>query len=217
MGQRTDEIRHDIERTRGDLSASLDELGDRVSPRRIAQRRVSGIRGGLTSMRHTVMGSPDGGGLRGSMQAAGEQASSMGSRAGDMASGAAEQLRDAPEMVRDNVQGNPLAAGLIAFGGGLLLGSLLPPTERERQMASAVAGQLEPAIEQAKDAAQEMRTNMQDSVQTAAEHVKEQASTAAQEVKNEAKGAAEEMKDQTKDSMQDMKSEAKSVTSGSGS
>lgn len=204
MGQRTDEIRHDIERTRGDLSASLDELGDRVSPRRMAQRRVSGIRGGLSSVRQTVMGSPDGGGLRGSMQAASEQASS-----------AADQFRDAPEAVRENVQGNPLAAGLIAFGGGLLLGSLLPPSQREQQMASTLAGELQPAIEQAKDAAQELRTNMQESVQSAAEHVKDQAKTAAQEVKDEAKGAANEMKDEANSSMQDMKSEAKSVTSGS--
>ena len=206
MGQRADEIRQDIERTRDDLSASLDVLGDRVSPRRIAQRRVSGIRGGLTSMRETVMGSPDGGGVRGSVQAASEQASS-----------AADQLREAPGALRENVQGNPLAAGLIAFGGGLLLGSILPATQRERQMASAVAGELQPVIDQAKGAAEELRTNMQDSVQSAAEHVKDQAKTAAQEVKDEARGAADDMKDQAKGTMQEMKSEAKSATSGSGS
>lgn len=209
MGQRSDEIRQDIDRTRGELSTSLDVLGDRVSPRRVAQRRVSGMRGRLSSVRETVMGSPDGGGIRGSVSSAGGQAQDLTGRASDAASSAADQLHDAPEALRENVQGNPLAAGLIAFGGGLLLGSILPPSASEKRMASSVAENLEPVVGQAIGAAEELKSGMQHTVRDAAEEMKEQATGAAQEIKEEARGAAQDVKDQAKGSAEEMKDEAK--------
>ena len=39
-------------------------------------------------------------------------------------------IGDAPAQVKTKTQGNPLAAGLIAFGAGLLVSSLIPASRR---------------------------------------------------------------------------------------
>jgi uncharacterized protein YjbJ (UPF0337 family) len=205
VGQRSDEIRQDIERTRDDLSTSLDVLGDRVSPRRAAQRSLSGVRGRLSSVRQTVIGAVDGGGVRGSMSTAGD-------RAGEAAATAADQIREAPEMLRENVEGNPLAAGIIAFGAGLLVGSIVPPTAPEKRMASSVAETLQPAIEQAQGAVQELKSGMQESVRGAAEQLKDEAKGAAQDVKEQAKGATDDVKEQAKGATEDVREQAKGAT-----
>jgi uncharacterized protein YjbJ (UPF0337 family) len=206
VGQRTDDIRQDIERTRDDLSTSLDVLGDRVSPRRAARRGLSGVRGRLSSVRRTVMGSPNAGG--GGMGASMSTARGLSDRAGEAAGSAAEQIREAPEMLRQNVEGNPLAAGIIAFGAGMLFGSIVPPTSPEKRMASSMAEGLQPVVEQAQGAAQELRSGVQESVQNAAEALKDQAQGAAQNVKEQAQSATEEVKDQAQGSAQEMKEEA---------
>jgi uncharacterized protein YjbJ (UPF0337 family) len=210
VGQRTDDIRQDIERTRDDLSTSLDVLGDRVSPRRVARRRLSGVRGRLSSVRRTVMGSPNAGGtgMGASMSTAREQARGLSDRAGEAAGSAAEQIREAPEMLRQNVEGNPLAAGIIAFGAGMLFGSIVPPTSPEKRMASSMAEGLQPVVEQAQGAAQELRSGVQESVQNAAEALKDQAQGAAQNVKEQAQSATEEVKDQAQGSAKEMKEQA---------
>ena len=54
----------------------------------------------------------------------------------DKASEAGEAVRQAPAAVKRKTQGNPLAAGVIAFGLGMLVSSLIPSTEKERQVVS---------------------------------------------------------------------------------
>jgi hypothetical protein len=46
-------------------------------------------------------------------------------------------VREAPEAVARTTQGNPVAAGLIAFGAGLLAASLLPETDAEAASTTA--------------------------------------------------------------------------------
>lgn len=217
MGQRPDEIREDIERTRGDLSRSLDVLGDRVSPRQVAQRRVSGMRGRLASMRQTVMGSADGGGVRGAMSGIGTGAGQPG---GDAAGTVTDQLRDAPDAMRQNVEGNPLAAGFIAFGAGLLLGSIIPSTETEQRMASTIAEGMQPVIEQAKDTASELASGLEDSARQAVAELKDGAAGAVEEIKDEATGSADEIKREAAGAAHDMRNEAQNaaqqVTSSTG-
>ncbi|MDQ3570416.1 MAG: hypothetical protein M3396_07300 [Actinomycetota bacterium] len=50
----------------------------------------------------------------------------------------------APDVVKAKTQGNPLLAGLVAFGGGMIIASALRPSERERQAAERVLQELEP-------------------------------------------------------------------------
>jgi Protein of unknown function (DUF3618) len=44
VGQAADELRSDIEHTREDLAATMDAIGDRISPRLQAQRQAERLR-----------------------------------------------------------------------------------------------------------------------------------------------------------------------------
>src|SRR4051794_41986204 len=56
VGQSAEELRREIEATRGDLGTTIDAIGDRVSPGRIVERRTNRMRGGIRSVRESVMG-----------------------------------------------------------------------------------------------------------------------------------------------------------------
>ena len=60
MGQSTTEVRRDIERTRDDMSDTIDAIADRTSPRRIVGRRRERMAEGWRSVRHRVMGKAEG-------------------------------------------------------------------------------------------------------------------------------------------------------------
>ena len=80
-------------------------------------------------------------------------------------------------------QGNPLAAGLIAFGVGWLVSSLLPASEKEKQLAqqaeTAVREHKDTLLEPAKQAAQEIGEQLKPAAQEAVESVKATAQDAA--------------------------------------
>ncbi|WPO86506.1 hypothetical protein SCB71_20135 [Herbiconiux sp. KACC 21604] len=60
-------------------------------------------------------------------------ASAVGSAAGAVAG--------ATGRVASKAEGNPLAVGLIAFGVGLLAASLIPSSEKEKEVASTIKEQ----------------------------------------------------------------------------
>ena len=107
---------------------------------------------------------------------------------GDAASGAVGT-------VREQAEGNPLAAGLVAFGVGWLVSSLLPASEAEQRAARR-------AVETAKDqgvvdqAKQVPRTSAAHAGagQQAAQQVKDKAQDATETVKQEAQGATQDVK-----------------------
>jgi uncharacterized protein YjbJ (UPF0337 family) len=197
------ELRQDIERIRDDLDDTLDALGERVSPRRIAQRRKAAVRTGVTRVRTAVMGSAQDTGSKAAGQARHAKESVQ-----ETAGHAAEKVRDAPEVIQQQTQGNPLAAGLVAFGAGMLLATLFPPTEAEQRAASAVQERAEPLKDRAMEAGKEMKDHLQQSSQARAEQVKETAKGAAEEVKGQAQSSAEEVKGQAKSSAESVKKEA---------
>jgi gas vesicle protein len=114
-------------------------------------------------------------------------------------------VREAPEMIQQQAQGNPLAAGLVAFGAGMLLATLFPPTEAEQRAASAVQERAEPLKDQALGAGREMKDHLQQSAQESAQQVKETAKGAAQEVKDQAQSSAEGVKEDAKSSAESIK------------
>lgn len=215
MGQSTDELRRDIENVRGDLTVTVDAIGDRLSPKQMVRRRTSRMRDGMTRIRETVMGTTTDGAtgtgqrMATGMSSAGERVSDMAStasdRMSDAASTTAEQTREAPQEVRRATQGNPVAAGIIAFGSGLLLASLFPATEPERQAASAVQDRLEPLKERATETGRELAGDLKQSAQGAVQEVKGTATDAAQDVAGQAKGAAGEVRDDANSAARDVK------------
>ena len=131
MGKDPREIRQEIERTRAELSNDLDLLNEKVNPARVMGRRVSATRTAVTGLRERVMGSAA---ETGSI--ASDRLTGMASGAGEVASSVSGGVAATPELARRQTQGNPLAAGLIAFGVGWLTASMMPVTETEKQAAA---------------------------------------------------------------------------------
>src|SRR3954452_9225048 len=134
-----DVIRRQIEETRRELSYDVDALNEKVNPSRVMDRRVSAAKGRMGRMRDKVMGSAQDSGhtaqhmasdATSSMQ---DMASNATSSMQDMASNAAGAVQQAPQTLTRQAQGNPLAAGLIAFGVGWLVSSLMPVSEKEKE------------------------------------------------------------------------------------
>ena len=58
--------------------------------------------------------------------------------------------------MKRKAQGNPLAAGMIAFGLGMLVSSLIPSTEKEREAVSQLQENLEPVKEKTSEVARDI-------------------------------------------------------------
>ena len=56
MGQDADQLKREIEDTRGELGGTLDAIGDRLSPGRMVERRKNRMMNGLHNVRDRVMG-----------------------------------------------------------------------------------------------------------------------------------------------------------------
>jgi Protein of unknown function (DUF3618) len=194
-----EQIQRDIEGTRRALSEDVDRLTEKVSPGRVVSRRVDRVKSGASSLRNRVMGSmPDtdsfrsagnsaGSGLSSATGAVGSAASSVG----DVASSMGDAVTSAPQAVRTQTQGNPLGAGLVAFGVGLVLSSLVPASERETQLAAQAEDKARgPLQEQARTMASDLQGSAQESVQ----QVKEVATDAATDTADQARSAVEDVK-----------------------
>ena len=213
MAERTTELTRDIDATRERMSGTIDAIEDRVVPSRVASRRWQQARGAADRVRVRVMGAP-----RPAGYATGTQGSSVGSSLGDAASSAKEQLTSAPQRIEERTQGNPLAAGAIAFGLGVLLGSAAPPSQEEQQLAEQVVPKVK---DEAQAIAQEVAGTAKSEAQDHMQQVKGEASASAEQVKAKAQDAAATTKDhaaQAKDEVSSSSgSGADDVSGGSGS
>lgn len=173
-----DAIRREIERTRGRLSSDVDTLGETVSPSNIAHRTAASARGRLSSVKDSVMGS----------------AHDAQSASGDAVHTVADTASDLPRQARSKARGNPLAAGAVALGAGWLLGSLLPASAPERQLAASAKEQAQPLMDEAKSVVQDVAADLKEPVTEAAQSVKETATSGAQEVRDEGQSRAQDVK-----------------------
>ncbi|GLY18108.1 DUF3618 domain-containing protein [Kineosporia rhizophila] len=208
-----EEIRARIENTRQELSTDVNTLAETVRPSNVAKRQADKARDAVGSVRDRVMGTAGTAKekVMGSASSAGNSASStlgdarsaVGSAASSsqeaVASAAAtsqEAIAAAPGAVKARTEGNPLAAGLIAFGAGMLLGSLLPATRKEEEAVAALKENASTLTGPASEVAQEVGQHLRESAQEAAESVRSTAGEAAQTVKDEAASAGQDVKDQ---------------------
>jgi hypothetical protein len=190
-----DRIRRDIERTQRNLSTDVDLLAEKVTPGRIVQRKVSRARGTMTSLRDKVMGTASEG-----MSTASDRVGGAASSVAQGASDAAHAVGEAPQAVRRGTEGNPLAAGLIAFGAGWLISSLAPASKREQQLA----GQAKDWVQEhgqpvAEHAAEQLKENLREPAQQAVDSVKETATDAASTVADDTRTAATDVKQRAQD------------------
>jgi len=219
-----DEIRAEITRTQQELSADVDALTDKISPPRIVERRVQRTREAVTNVRDKIMGSSGqrasdtwataSSGASGVGQTVSDKASGARDAAASAASSAADAARSAPGAVRRQTQGNPLAAGLIAFGAGWLLSSLIPASQPEQQAAAQVKDfaveQGRPLAQQLGEAGQEAAGQLRESAQQRVQAVKETASDAASTVTDEARSSAQDVRDQSQGAVGEVRDQARS-------
>ena len=192
MGEDTEGLKRDIEDTRGELTRDVDALTEKVSPSRIVGRSMERTRGRLSNAKDRVMGT--------AQDAAGSVGDGVSS-VGDSVTGTAS---DAAGLVKEKTQGNPLAAGLIVFGAGWLVASLLPASQKEAELASKAVDTAkeygQPLAQKASDVGAEIGQGMKGRAQEAVESVKSTAADAASTVKDEGRSSATTVADEVKPS-----------------
>jgi len=175
MGQSTDELRRDIERTREELGSTMDAIGDRVSPGRMIERRKNRVSNSVRGVRERVMGT-----------------------AHDMSDGtsqAVEKVGDVPQMVRERTQGAPMMAGAVAFGIGFMLAALFPATQSEQDASQKLMEKVEPLKEELSSTGKEMAEHLKEPAMEAANQLKDSAKESAQSVKDTATDSAQNVKE----------------------
>jgi hypothetical protein len=195
-----DAIRADIEQTRANLSRDVNALGEAVAPSTMARRQVDKVKDKAVGVKDRVMGSASD---------AGDSASHLAHDVGDSASGmvhaVGDKAGDAKVAARRKTQGNPMAAGLVALGAGWLLGSLMPATQKEKELAQTAKDKAEPALQEAQAVAKETADHLKEPAQRAATSVKETAQDAVSHVKSEAQVAAQDVRASAADSTETVK------------
>lgn len=184
-----EQIQREIEGTRRALSEDVDRLTEKVSPGRVVSRRVDRVKSGASSLREKVMGSlPDPQQVK---SGAGDTASSVRDTASSVGDSVTGAVTGAPQKVKQQTQGNPLGAGLVAFGVGLVLSSLVPASEREKELAAHAQ---DTAMGPLQDTAKEFAGQLQGSAQESAQQIKDVATHAATDTADEARSAVEDVK-----------------------
>jgi cell division septum initiation protein DivIVA len=230
-----EQIRREIERTQAALSQDVDALAEKVTPGKIVERRVDRARDAATRLKEKVMGSDTyghhaAGGYAGDVRSAASTAadrvsgtaSSAASSVQDAASSAAGTVQgaastavgavqEAPQAIRRQTRGNPMAAGLIAFGAGWLVSSLLPASRREQELADqAKQVAQEKVAPVAQQVAGEVRESLREPAQQAVESVKSTAQDAKDTVVDEGKYAAQDVQGRAQDAAGNVRSTASS-------
>jgi hypothetical protein len=230
-----EEIRREIERTQASLSQDVDALTEKVTPSKIVERRVDRARDTAVRLKEKVMGSnpmnsghhiSSGGGVTGGVSSAASQAadrvsgtassaassvqgaaSTAAGAVQDAASSAAGAVQEAPQAIRRQTRGNPLAAGLIAFGAGWLVSSLLPASRREQELADqakqVAQEKVQPVLTQV---AGEVKENLAGPAQDAVESVKSTAQDAKDTVAEEGRAAKDNVAGRTQDAAGNVRS-----------
>ncbi|HEY9409125.1 MAG TPA: DUF3618 domain-containing protein [Jiangellaceae bacterium] len=182
-------IRRDIERTRDELSEDVDAVRERLSPRRAARRQTRRMRTTMAGMKDRVMG------VVSDVESAGGSAVST---MGDAAS-------EAPAIARRRTEGNPLAAGLISFGLGWLVATVIPATRQEREAAQALKERAGGLTDEVSGMARQVAEDLKEPAQEAVESVKTSAAEAARTVREEGSSATGDVHQQAEESARSLR------------
>lgn len=218
MSDNPDAIRSDIEATRARLGTNVDAVADKVTPSNIVHRQTDKVKDAVTGVKEKIMGTADSatntvndrmhsgaGHTSNAMHSTGDTLHGARDNVASTLSDAGTAISHAPDQVKAKTQGNPLAAGLIAFGAGMLISSLIPASDKEREAAQQLKTAAEPLATQVTDAAKDMAQDLKEPAQQAMENVKATATDAAQNVKTEGQHAATDVKDRATDAAGNVK------------
>jgi hypothetical protein len=197
-------LRAEIARTRAELSDNVDALTETANPKNIADRQVNKVKSAARGVREHLMGAPDDPADAGTL---GERAGAVKDRASgalgsvqDGASGAVDTVTDTPRQVQQKTRGNPLAAGLIAFGVGYLISGAIPATQKEQQAASRLQDKAAPLTDKVREAASDVADRLREPAQEAVASIKDTATGAVANVKDQGVTAKDDVQGQVQDS-----------------
>ena len=210
MSQNDPEVlRAEIARTRAELSDNVDTLTDTANPKNIAHRQANKVKGAARGVREHLMGAPDdpydSGTLGDRADTVKGRASGVLGSAQDRASGALDTVSDAPAQVQRKARGNPIAAGLIAFGIGYLISSAIPSSEKEQEAASRLQEKAAPLTDKVRDAASDVADRLREPAQEAVASIKDTATEGVANVKDEGATARDDVQGQVRDSASTVK------------
>jgi hypothetical protein len=175
------------------MSETIDAIADRTSPRRIIDRRRQRVAAGWRTVRDRVMGRAETAG-----GTATDHARQLSDSAKQTAGSVLDTARGVPSVVTEQTQGNPIAAGIVAFGAGLLVASLVPTSEPEQQLAGTLKEQSQPLQDELKQAGQQVVEDVKSTARDGAEQVKQRAADAASTVQEDVRSSADELQDQAR-------------------
>lgn len=220
MNQTPDEIRRDIERTRAQLSSDVNAAAEKVSPSAVVDRQKDRVKEGLATMKDKIMGSDDAhaghhgdrpltdqvqghlddakGAARDAAARIGDQARELGDQAQGVAIDARRRVADAPEAIQRGTRGNPIAAGLVAFGLGLLAASLVPASRAERDAVNTLKDKAEPLVHEASDRARDLAEQAKEPLARAGEELRQVAMDGVANVKDEGAQQGRHLADQAR-------------------
>jgi hypothetical protein len=191
MGKSASEVRSEVEDPRQDTSETIDAVADHTTAGADHQTPPRPMSDGWRSVRQRVMGR-----AQETAGGASDTAHGLAGSARDTSGSVVEGARQAPDTILEQTQGNPIAAGLVAFGGGLLVASLLPPSEAEQQVAGRVLEKAQPVRDEFQRAEQEVADDLRSTAQQGAEQVKQRASEAAGIVQEDVRSSAGSVKEE---------------------
>lgn len=183
MSDSPDAIRANIEKTRNEFGEDVDALADKVSPSKIVHRQTNKMKTALHSVRERVMGAAD----------------DVEDTVKDMSGSVTSGIGDVTHRAAAKAEGNPLAVGLMAFGAGLLLASLIPASEKEKQIAEDIKEEAQPLMDEAAEVAKNMGEELKEPAEEAVETVKASVGKAASHIKSDATDATETVTDSARD------------------
>lgn len=200
MSSDPSEIRAQIEQTRTSLSDNVDALADQANPAHIAQRQVTKAKRAGSRLLDRVLGAAED-----VKDATADKVEEITHRAGNVGQGVSELPRAAGQQA----QGNPLAAGVVAFGIGLLIAAAFPASRKEEELAQAVKDKAQPLTDQVAEAARQVADNLAEPAKEAVDSLKSSATAAVEAVKEEGNAAVGEVTGVASDSVDEVAESAR--------
>jgi|GEM_PF-4611487 len=195
------DLRREADDRRDAIARDVELVTDRVDPSRVAGRQKAKLNQRVSGLRNSVFGSSD-------RNRFSNTDSDDSTSVSDRASDAMQQVKDStPDSVGEFTEGNPLAAGLIGLGVGLLASTLIPTTPEEQRLVDDNQDSIDTAARQMARSGQKAAEAVKPAVENAAAEVKSSAQDSAQSVKGDAKAAASDVQAHAKDKAQDIKSD----------
>jgi gas vesicle protein len=175
------------------MGDTLEAIGDRLSPERMVERRKAAVGQKFRSVKEHVMGSPDY--SEPATERMRAKAGGVVQSATDAVQTATDQVQHAPQAIADQARGNPVAAGIIAFGAGMLLATVLPSSRTEQRLADEAKPRLQEAGNALKEAGRDLAGDATDHAREAVQEVKAAGSEATSNVRDQTKQSAQQIKD----------------------